>query len=120
MGFAMKLKEACGVFGIYNHSEAARMAYLGLYGLQHRGQESAGIATSDGEEMYLEKGMGHVADVFTESTLGNLPGTIAIGHNRYSTAGDSDQTNAQPILIRSHRGKIALGHNGNLINAYKI
>jgi amidophosphoribosyltransferase len=116
----MKLKEACGVFGIYNHPEAARLSYLGLYGLQHRGQESSGIATADGDEVYIEKGMGHVADVFTEERLGRLPGLLAIGHNRYSTAGDSDIANAQPILIRSHRGKIALGHNGNLINAYKI
>jgi len=113
-------RDHCGVFGIWNHAEAARMAYLGLYGLQHRGQESAGIATSDGDTLYAEKGMGLVADVFDEITMGKLPGTVAIGHNRYSTAGDSDANNAQPILIRSHRGQLALGHNGNLINAFKI
>jgi len=114
------MKEFCGVFGIYGHPEAARLAYLGLYGLQHRGEESAGIASSDLDEVYLEKDQGLVADVFDEARLGRLPGSLAIGHNRYSTAGDSDLTNAQPILTRSHRGKIALGHNGNLINAYKI
>lgn len=116
----MKFKDACGVFGIYGHPEAARMSYLGLYGLQHRGQEAAGIASSDGDEIHLEKALGHVADVFDENRLGRLPGRLAIGHNRYSTAGDSSETNAQPILIRSHRGQIALGHNGNLINAYRI
>ena len=115
-----RFHEACGVFGIWNHHDAARMTYLGLHGLQHRGQESSGIASTDGQDVYVEKGMGLVADVFTEEVLGKLAGQAAIGHNRYSTAGDSDSTNAQPILIRSHRGKIALGHNGNLTNAYRV
>jgi len=112
-----KLKEECGVFGIMAHPEAARIAYLGLYALQHRGQESAGIVSSDRNKLYLEKGMGYVADVFGESKLERLRGDSAIGHVRYSTAGESATWNAQPILIESWRGPIALAHNGNLTNA---
>ena len=112
-----KLKEECGVFGIFGHPEAANLTYLGLYALQHRGQESAGIAASDGEEVRISKSMGYVADAFSEKTLEKLPGRIAMGHVRYSTAGDSKIDNAQPILIDCAHGQIAIGHNGNLVNA---
>jgi len=93
------------------------MAYLGLYALQHRGQESAGIVSTDGSNLRIQKGMGLVNDVFTDERLNALPGDHAIGHVRYSTAGDTVAANAQPILIDCHRGPIALGHNGNLVNA---
>jgi amidophosphoribosyltransferase len=112
-----KLHEECGVFGIYGHAEASKMAYLGLYALQHRGQESAGIAAWDGQRIVAYRGMGHVADVFTESELGRLSGRLAVGHVRYSTAGASKLVNAQPILIECAHGQIALCHNGNLVNA---
>ncbi len=109
-------REECGVFGIYGHPEAANMAYLGLYSLQHRGQESAGIVASDGEHVHSEVGMGLVADVFTQERIAKLQGRIAIGHNRYSTAGQSDIKNAQPFLVDYAKGTLALGHNGNLVN----
>ncbi len=112
-----KLREECGIFAIVSHPEAARLAYLGIYALQHRGQESAGIVSSDGKRLHLQKGMGHVAEVFNTSLLELLPGTSAIAHVRYATAGESAITNAQPILIDCWRGPIALAHNGNLINA---
>ena len=115
-----KLHEECGVFGIYGHPEAAKMAYLGLYALQHRGQESAGIAASDGQRLVASRGMGYVADVFTESELARLPGSLAVGHVRYSTAGASKLVNAQPILIDCAHGQIALCHNGNLVNASEL
>ncbi len=115
-----KLREECGVFAVVSHPEAARIAYLGLYALQHRGQESAGIATLDGRKLRLHKNMGYVADVFDEEKLERLPGVSAIGHVRYSTAGSSELTNAQPIVIDSWRGPIGLAHNGNLINASQI
>jgi amidophosphoribosyltransferase len=117
MSLSDKLKEECGIFGIVSHPEAARIAYLGLYALQHRGQESAGIVSSDGKHLYIEKGMGYVADVFSESRLERLDGNSALGHVRYSTSGESASWNAQPILIDCWRGPIALAHNGNLINA---
>ncbi len=107
----------CGVFGIYGHPEAANLAYLGLHALQHRGQESAGIATSDGEQLFLHRGMGHVIDVFPPEQLERLRGPNAIGHVRYSTAGASLLKNAQPIAVDYARGSLALGHNGNLTNA---
>jgi len=108
----------CGIFGIANHPEAANLAYLGLYALQHRGQESTGIATADGEQLYLHKSMGHVADVYDEDVLEKLTGSIAIGHTRYSTAGDSSESNAQPLMVTMRPyGPVALCHNGNLINA---
>lgn len=116
----MGLKHYCGVFGIYGHPEAANLTYLGLYALQHRGQESAGIAASDGERVRLSKSMGYVADAFSEKTLEGLPGHVAIGHVRYSTSGDSMLDNAQPILIDCAHGQIAVGHNGNLINASEL
>ena len=110
----------CGVFGIFGHSEAAKMTYLGLYALQHRGQESAGIASSDGVQLHVHKSMGHVQEIFTPSVISKLPGDSAIGHTRYSTAGDTILTNAQPVVIDCNKGKLALGHNGNLTNAIEL
>lgn len=107
----------CGVFGIIGHAEASRIAYLGLYALQHRGQESVGIASVDSGAMFVERGMGEVADILDKERLNRLPGRAAIGHIRYSTAGESRIQNAQPIRIESKHGAIALGHNGNLVNA---
>ncbi len=115
-----KFREECGVFGIYGHTEAANLAYLGLYALQHRGQESAGITTSDGKRLQIHKSMGYVADGFDEATFSRLAGTSAIGHVRYSTAGASGITNAQPILIDCAHGEIAIAHNGNLVNAQEL
>src|SRR5437764_7492169 len=112
-----KLHEECAVVGVYGHKEAANLAYLGLYALQHRGQESSGIVSNDGEQFHWEKGMGLVADVFTRDRLKRLPGRSAIGHNRYSTAGSSDLKNAQPLVVNFAFGNLALAHNGNLINA---
>src|SRR6204780_92098 len=109
--------DECGVFGVFGHPEAANLAYLGLYALQHRGQESAGIVSSDGTELYLHRAMGDVEEIFQPSELAKLPGTLAIGHTRYSTAGDKALLNAQPIMIDCNKGKVALGHNGNLTNA---
>jgi amidophosphoribosyltransferase len=109
--------DQCGLFGIFGHPEAARLTYLGLYALQHRGQESAGIVSSDGFRLRIEKGMGLVNDVFTDEHVDALTGDRAIGHVRYSTAGDTVAANAQPILIDCHRGPIALAHNGNIVNA---
>jgi amidophosphoribosyltransferase len=115
-----KFRDECGVFGIFGHPEAANLTYLGLYALQHRGQESAGIAASDGTTVRISKSMGYVADAFSEKTLERLPGRIAIGHVRYSTSGDSKIDNAQPILIDCTHGQIAIGHNGNLVNASEL
>src|SRR5215467_13915806 len=110
----------CGIFGIANHPDAARMAYLGLYALQHRGQESCGISSSGGGDVHTYKAMGHVAEVFTEDVFKRLPGERAIGHTRYSTAGDSSEGNAQPIVVECALGTVALCHNGNLINAHTL
>lgn len=107
----------CGVFGIFGHSEAANLTYLGLHALQHRGQESAGIVSSDGEQLYLHRGMGHVIDVFPPDQIAKLKGNMAIGHVRYSTAGGSLLKNAQPLAVDYARGSIAIAHNGNLTNA---
>jgi len=115
-----RFHDECGVFGLYEHPEAANLTYLGLYALQHRGQESAGISTSDGREVKLERRMGLVAEVFNEDNLKRLKGRMAIGHVRYSTAGSSMLGNAQPIMISCHRGQISLCHNGNLVNAFQI
>jgi amidophosphoribosyltransferase len=112
-----KFHDECGLFGIWNHPEAANVAYLGLYALQHRGQESAGIAATDGHNFHTEKAMGWVADVFSPERLRRLPGHRAIGHVRYSTAGASRLRNAQPITANTARGPIAIAHNGNLTNA---
>jgi len=115
-----KLREECGVFAIYGHPEAANVTYLGLYALQHRGQESAGIASSDGRGIHCYKNMGHVADLFTPEVLGGLPGEMAIGHTRYSTAGDTALLNAQPFSVACNKGKVAVAHNGNITNAAEL
>ena len=115
-----KFKDECGVFGIFGHPEAANMTYLGLYALQHRGQESAGIAAADGSRVRVSRSMGYVADIFDTDTLSTLPGTKAIGHVRYSTAGESRLANAQPFLIDCAHGQIAICHNGNLVNADEL
>jgi amidophosphoribosyltransferase len=112
-----KFREECGVFGIFGHEDASRLAYLGLYALQHRGQESAGIVSSNGEKLFAERGMGQVNDVFTERVLESLPGSIAIGHVRYSTAGKVSINEAQPFAVKCSFGPIALCHNGNLPDA---
>ncbi len=109
--------DECGVFGVFGHPEAANITYLGLYALQHRGQESAGIVASDGHDLNMHKAMGEVEEIFQPRILARLPGTSAIGHTRYSTAGDKALLNAQPIMIDCNKGKIAVGHNGNLTNA---
>ena len=115
-----KFKDACGVFGIFGHPDAAHMTYLGLYALQHRGQESAGIAAASDGRVRLSRAMGYVGDAFNERVLAGLPGSSAIGHVRYSTFGDSRIVNAQPLLIDCSHGQIALCHNGNLINATEL
>jgi amidophosphoribosyltransferase len=115
-----KFREECGVVAIHAHPEAEKLAYLGMHALQHRGQESAGMVTSDGERLRTHRAMGLVADIFTEEVLSPLRGILAIGHTRYSTAGDSALLNAQPILVQSNKGAIAIAHNGNLVNAQTI
>ncbi|HKE30002.1 MAG TPA: amidophosphoribosyltransferase [Bryobacteraceae bacterium] len=115
-----KFHEECGVVAIYGHPEAAKLAYLGLYALQHRGQESAGIATSSGGEIHLHKAMGHVADIFTQRVLATLPGEMAIGHTRYSTAGDTVLLNAQPFSVACNKGRLAIAHNGNITNTAEL
>ncbi|HMC82216.1 MAG TPA: amidophosphoribosyltransferase, partial [Candidatus Polarisedimenticolia bacterium] len=112
-----RFHDQCGVFGIFGHPEAANLTYLGLHALQHRGQESAGIVSSDGTRLYAERGMGQVAKVFSKSHLERLAGSMAIGHVRYPTAGESKLVNAQPLRIESARGEMAIAHNGNLVNA---
>jgi amidophosphoribosyltransferase len=115
-----KFHDECGVVAIYGHPEASKLAYLGLYSLQHRGQESAGICTSDGKEVHTHKTMGHVADIFTSEVLETLPGDKAIGHTRYSTAGDTVLLNAQPFSVACNKGKVAIAHNGNITNAAEL
>ncbi len=119
-----KFKEECGVIAVYGHPEAANLAYLGLYALQHRGQESAGIASADSQQRdrapHCFKGMGHVADLFTPEVLGGLPGDMAIGHTRYSTAGDTAFLNAQPFSVVCNKGRISVAHNGNITNAQEL
>ncbi len=115
-----KFQEECGVFGVYGHEEAANLVYLGLYALQHRGQEGAGISSSDGRQIYTEKGLGLVAELFGEKRLKRLPGRIAVGHNRYSTAGGSILKNVQPIVANFALGMLAIAHNGNLVNAKEL
>ncbi len=112
--------DACGVFGIYNHGEAANLTYLGLHSVQHRGQESAGIVVSDGRRMRSHLGMGLVHDIFDHETLAKLPGVHAIGHVRYSTSGSSELKNAQPFFVDTVHGPIAFAHNGNLVNAAEL
>jgi amidophosphoribosyltransferase len=119
--FSDKLEEACGVFGLYAPEKSvAKLTYFGLYALQHRGQESAGIATLDGNRVHIHKDMGLVAQVFKESTLNKLTGKIAIGHTRYSTTGSSQKANAQPAVLNTRLGHLALAHNGNLVNTLEL
>jgi amidophosphoribosyltransferase len=116
-----KLHEECGVFGVFGHPEAANLTYLGLYAMQHRGQEGCGIVSSDGYRLYAHKGLGLVADVFKQDEVfAHLPGRSAIGHVRYSTAGGNDIKNCQPIMVDYSRGSIAISHNGNLVNAQEV
>src|SRR5712675_1526425 len=113
-------KHYCGVFGVYGHPNAAELTYYGLYALQHRGQESAGIVTSDGRHFHRHKGMGLVSQVFSGEVLHKLVGSIAVGHTRYSTTGSSHLLNAQPLTVDCARGQIAIAHNGNLTNAAQL
>src|SRR5881296_3349323 len=113
-------KHYCGVFGIYGHPNAAELAYYGLYALQHRGQESAGIVTSDGRQFREHKGMGLVSQIFDGEMLHKLVGNMAVGHTRYSTTGSSHLRNAQPLTGNCWRGQIAIAHNGNLTNAAQL
>ena len=114
------VKHSCGLFGIYGHRDAARLTYLGLYSLQHRGEEAAGLVTYDGKEMRVHKGMGLVSEVFDETTLHALPGRAAVGHTRYSTTGSSTAKNTQPLVVTYAKGSLAVAHNGNLVNAYQL
>ena len=115
-----KFHDECGIFAIHSHPEASNLAYLGLYAQQHRGQESAGIVSSNGKKIHHHKGMGQVAEVFSERTLKSLRGWIAIGHTRYSTAGDTVLLNAQPLIASFNKGLVAIAHNGNLTNARQL
>lgn len=115
-----KMHEECGIFGIYGHPEAGNLTYLGLYALQHRGQEASGIVTYDGESFHQERDTGLVADIFTGERLRRLKGYAAIGHNRYSTTGGSNLENVQPILVNYALGTLGMVHNGNLINAERL
>ena len=110
----------CGIFGVYGHSEASNLAYLGLHALQHRGQESAGIVSTHGGKMYATRHMGRVGEAFDQKTLARVPGSNAIGHVRYSTAGSSELRNAQPFSVEYQHGSIAVAHNGNLVNALEV
>ena len=115
-----KFHEECGVVAVYGHPEAATLAYLSLYALQHRGQESAGIVASNGDALIAHRGMGQVADIFTQERLARLPGNIAIGHVRYSTSGSTVLRNCQPFVVEWARGALAVAHNGNLVNADQL
>jgi amidophosphoribosyltransferase len=114
------VKHYCGLFGLYGHRDAARLTYLGLYSLQHRGEEAAGLVTWDGKTMHAHKGMGLVSEVFNDATLHQLPGRMALGHTRYSTTGSSTLKNSQPLVISYAKGSLAVAHNGNLVNAYEL
>ena len=107
------VKHYCGLFGIYGHRDAARLTYLGLYSLQHRGEEAAGIVTHDGNTMHTHKAMGLVSEAFNEETLRGLPGRMALGHTRYSTTGSSTLKNSQPLVVTYAKGQLAVAHNGN-------
>ena len=113
-------KHYCGIFGIYGHPNAAELTYYGLYALQHRGQESAGIVSCDGKQFRKHIGMGLVPQVFTGEILHDLTGHMALGHTRYSTTGSSHLRNAQPLTVDCVRGQIAIAHNGNLTNAARL
>ncbi len=114
------VKHSCGLFGVYGHRDSARLTYLGLYSLQHRGEEAAGIVSYDGKSMHIHKAMGLVSEVFNERTLRDLPGRSALGHTRYSTTGSSSIKNSQPLVVTYAKGSIAVAHNGNLVNAYEL
>lgn len=118
--YTHEIHDECGVFGVFGHPDASRLTYLGLYALQHRGQESAGICASDYSQHRFHVGMGLVADIFTPDNMENLKGEMAIGHVRYSTAGSSNIKNAQPICVNSHFGPLSLAHNGNLVNSDEL
>ncbi len=120
MGQETRLKDKCGVFGVFGHKDAARLTYLGLYALQHRGQESAGIVTSDRRLIREHKGLGLVSEVFDEEKVSSLSGNIAIGHVRYSTTGSTSIKNTQPFLVKTLAGHIAVAHNGNLTNSLSL
>ena len=120
MEFRGGFRDECGIVGVADSDDAANLSYLGLYALQHRGQESAGIATLDDGQFHIEREMGYVAEVFDEARLSRLPGRTAIGHVRYATSGASLLLNAQPIVFATGRGPLALAHNGNLVNAPEI
>src|SRR5438046_2664176 len=115
-----KFHEECGVVGVFGHPEAATLAYLSLYALQHRGQESAGIVASNGEALISHRGMGHVAEIFGQEILARLRGRLAIGHNRYSTSGSTVLKNCQPFVVEWAQGALAIAHNGNLVNADEL
>ncbi|MDE0905959.1 MAG: class II glutamine amidotransferase, partial [SAR324 cluster bacterium] len=110
----------CGIFGIFNHPKAAELTYLGIHALQHRGQESAGICSSDGERLHVHRSTGLVTEAFSQAQQQQLPGNMAIGHVRYTTAGASDNLNAQPLVFRYSGGQVAVAHNGNLVNAQRL
>jgi len=114
------VKHSCGLFGVYGHRDAARLTYLGLYSLQHRGEEAAGLVSFDGKTMHAHKGMGLVSEVFNETMLHGLPGRMALGHTRYSTTGSSTLKNSQPLVVSYAKGQLAVAHNGNLVNAYEL
>lgn len=118
--YPMNPREHCGLFGVYNHPQASYLTYLGLYALQHRGEESAGIVSFNGSQMYSYKELGHVAEVFSSQVLENLKGSSALGHVRYSTYGSSQIKNAQPLVMDYYRGSIAIAHNGNIVNALEL
>ncbi|WP_101845811.1 amidophosphoribosyltransferase [Halobacillus sp. Marseille-P3879] len=120
LGEIKGLNEECGIFGVFNHPESAQLTYYGLHALQHRGQEGAGIVTSDGEHMKVAKGHGLISEVFPENRLSDLEGHSSIGHVRYATAGDGSYENIQPLMFRSQTGGLALAHNGNLVNAHAL
>ncbi|TGB01046.1 amidophosphoribosyltransferase [Halobacillus salinus] len=120
LGEIKGLNEECGIFGVWGHPESAQLTYYGLHALQHRGQEGAGIVTTDGEQLKLHKGHGLINDVFSQDQLKELHGKASIGHVRYATAGDGGYENIQPLLFRSQTGGFALAHNGNLVNAHAL
>ena len=113
-------RDECAVFGIWNHPEASRMAYLGLYALQHRGQEASGVVSLFEDQHLEHKGFGLVADVFQETDLDRLKGLSAIGHNRYSTTGENERFNIQPLKAVLYNGPVSLAHNGNIVNSAKL
>ena len=115
-----ELHEECGVFGVYHVDHAAELSYYGLHALQHRGQEGCGIAVSDGLRVKSQKGRGLISEVFSRKGLDDLPGNIAVGHVRYSTAGGNTMENVQPLLSVSHSGTLAMAHNGQIVNAIRL